>query len=168
MPSSAWIILGRVTGLYGIKGWVKVFSHAEPRSGITDYEPLYLNLKGDWQAIAHQGRAHGKGVVMKFAAYDDRDAAASLIGCELAIQRDQLPPPAPGEYYWNDLQGLQVRTLDGVELGRVDHLFATGANDVVVVKDAKRERLIPFLRPDVVVAIDIDQGLLTVDWDPEF
>ena len=78
-----------------------------------------------------------------------------------------MPPLAPGEYYWADLEGLRVVTLDGVELGTVDHLFATGANDVLVVHGA-RERLLPFVRGTVVVEIDLDARLLRVDWDPEF
>lgn len=83
------------------------------------------------------------------------------------MRRDQLPALSAGEYYWTDLQGLRVLTVDGVELGTVDHLFATGANDVLVVK-GERQRLIPFVKNQVVREIELEQGLVRVDWDADF
>lgn len=165
---SEWVILGRITGLFGLQGWVKVFSHTEPRDGIMHYKPVFLRQQEEWRAVEiAAGRAHGAGVVLKFAGYDDRDQAVTLLESEIAIRRSQLPPPEPGEYYWADLEGLRVITLNGVELGTIDSLFATGANDVMVVR-GDRERLIPFIRDQVVIQIDLEQRLLRVDWDPDF
>lgn len=162
------VVLGRVSGLFGVCGWVKVYSHTEPRENIATYRRWYLQRDGDWQPVrVEQGRRHGKGVVVKLAGVEDRDQAAALIGCDIAIERDQLPPLPPGEYYWTDLEGLRVVTLEGTELGRVSHLFATGANDVMVVKN-DRERMLPFVQPDVIRRVDLEQGLIEVDWDPEF
>ncbi|MEJ2059743.1 MAG: ribosome maturation factor RimM [Gammaproteobacteria bacterium] len=162
------VVLGRVSGLYGVKGWVKVFSETQPRENILSYSPWQLKIQGEWQTrTVETGRRQGKGVVAKLEGCDERDAAAALMGAEIAVSRDQLPPLESGEYYWADLVGLQVETLDGVPLGVVDHLFETGANDVVVVKGA-RERLIPFVRPEVVREIDLAAGRMRVDWDPEF
>lgn len=162
------VVLGRVSGLFGVQGWVKVFSHTEPRENIATYRNWHLQCHGEWQtARVEQGRRHGKGVVVKLAGIEDRDQAAALIGCDIAIERDQLPPLPPGEYYWTDLEGLRVVTLEGTELGRVSHLFATGANDVLVVQ-GERERMLPFVRPDVIQRVDLEQGLIEVDWDPEF
>lgn len=163
-----WVLLGRVAGLHGLQGWVKVFSHTQPRKGIVNYDPLYVASKGEWRPLCvEEARQQGKGVVLKFVGYADRDAATALLGCDIAVRREQLPPPSPGEYYWADLLGLRVVTVDGMELGRVQNLLETGANDVIVVA-GERERLIPFLQGTVVVAIDLDQGLLRVDWDPAF
>lgn len=163
-----WIVLGRVSGLFGIQGWVRVFSHTDPRHGIAGYNPIFLNRQGEWQPFTiEEGRAHGAGVVVKFAGYDDRDQAATLIQSDIAIRREQLPPVAPGEYYWADLAGLRVVTLEGTELGTVDRVFATGANDVLVVK-GERERLLPFVKGQVIVEVDLKQGRLRVDWDPDF
>ena len=114
-----------------------------------------------------EGRAQGKGLVVRLPGIDEREQAQALIGAEIFIPRSALPPPAADEFYWADLEGLEVATVDGVLLGRVSHLFATGANDVIVVR-GERERLLPFLRPDVVKAIDFDARRITVDWDPEF
>ena len=165
---SDWVVLGRVSGLFGLQGWVRVFSHTEPRHGIIHYDPIFLRRQGEWRPFKiDAGRAHGAGVVVKFAGCDDRDQAALLIQSDIAVQRDQLPPPKPGEYYWADLEGLRVVTLDGAELGVVDHLFATGANDVLAVR-GDRERLLPFVKGQVVVEIDLEQRLMRVDWDPDF
>jgi len=165
---SAWVVLGRITGLYGVQGWVKVFSYTEPRAGIIGYDPLYLDGQGDWRPCRiEEGRLQGKGVIIKFAGYDDRDAATALLGRDIAVRREQLAPLNAGEYYWSDLEGLRVMTVGGVVLGVVERLFETGANDVMVVA-GERERLIPFIAGDVIVEIDLTGGVMRVDWDPDF
>lgn len=163
-----YIVLGRVTGLFGVRGWVKVFSDTDPREGIVKYSPWLIRRDGEWQGYpVEAGQRHGKTVVVKLVGIDDRDVAAKLIGAEIAISRTQLPATAPGEFYWADLEGLAVRTEDGTALGTVSHLIETGANDVLVVK-GDRERLIPFIREQVVKSVDLEEGILIVDWDPEF
>ncbi|WP_459868543.1 ribosome maturation factor RimM [Endothiovibrio diazotrophicus] len=161
------VALGRISGLFGVRGWVKVFSHTEPREQIVRYSPWLIRLGGEWRAMkVVSGKAHGKGVVVRLESVEDRDAAARLIDAEIAVPRDQLPALEPGDYYWADLEGLAVVTTEGVGLGKVDHLFETGANDVLVVK-GERERLIPYT-DDAVVAVDLEAGCIEVDWDPEF
>lgn len=163
-----WVVMGRVAGLFGLQGWVKLFSHTEPRTGILDYDPLYRQTPTGWQPLhLEQGRPQGKGIVAKFVGIDDRDAATALLEQTLAVTREQLPTVADDEYYWADLEGLQVLTSDGRELGVIDHLFDTGANDVMVVR-GERERLIPFVLDRVVREVDLASGIVRVDWDPEF
>lgn len=162
------LILGRVTGLYGVRGWVKVYSYTDPRGNILRYNPWQLRLGGGWRKTEVQGgRLHGKGVIAKLEGCDDRDAAAGLMGAEIAIERTQLEPLEAGEYYWADLIGLTVINEDGLRLGVVDHLFETGANDVLVVR-GERERLIPYALGETVTAVDLERGELHVRWDPEF
>mgnify|MGYP001816335863 CR=1 FL=1 len=169
---SGMIMLGRVSGLFGVKGWIKVYSDTEPRDNILNYSPWYLRRQDGWQPYeVITGRPHGKGIVAQLANCPDRDAAAELIGSSIAIRPDQLPAAGEDEYYWSDLRGLKVITLQGVELGRVVSLMETGANDVLVVREAgeqARERLIPFIRHTVIQEVDLENGQLTVDWDPEF
>ena len=162
------VTLGRISGLFGVRGWIKVFSHTEPRERILQYSPWSLRVQGEWRenAVA-EGQRHGKAVIARLEGMTERDAAAALVGAEIAVPRSRLPALGEGEYYWSDLEGLQVVTLDGQDLGHVDHLLETGANDVLVVQ-GERERLIPFLRPEVVRAVDLDAGVIRVDWDPEF
>ncbi len=162
-----WIVLGRVSGLFGVRGWVKVHSDTEPRENILGYPDWYLKQAGQW--VRHRlrdGHRQGKGIVARLEGCSDRDRAAALMGAEIAIPRGQLPTAAEGEYYWADLEGLLVFTGEGRELGRVQRLFRTGANDVLVVL-GERERLIPFI-DGVIGDVDLQQGRLTVEWDPDF
>lgn len=163
-----WVLTGRIIGLYGLKGWVKIHSHTQPRTNILTYNPLYMHIQGAWQIVdVEEGRSQGKGIVLKLRGYDDARNAAATLGCDLAVRREQLPPLAPDEYYWADLQGLKVITREGVELGVVERLLETGANDVLVVA-GERERLIPFLQGSVVTKVDLEGEYLQVDWDPTF
>ncbi len=163
------VTLGRVTGAHGLQGWIKVYSDTVPRENIASYGHLLLNSGAGWQRWKlSAGRRQGKYVVLKLKGCNDRNAAEGLVGALIAIERDQLPHlDETGEYYWTDLQGLAVETLSGEPLGRLDHLFETGANDVMVVR-GERERLIPFLWGQVVQDVDLAAGLIRVDWDPEF
>ena len=164
-----YIVVGRISGLYGVRGWVKVFSHTQPRENILTYVTWYLKKQGAWVANdLETGRVHGKGIVAKLKGYDDRDVAAALLGSDIAIRREQLPQAAPGEYYWADLTGLEVVNLEGIGLGVVDHLLETGANDVLVVIQDGVERLIPFVQGQFVKNVDLAEGVITVDWDPDF
>jgi 16S rRNA processing protein RimM len=111
---------------------------------------------------------HGKGVVAKLKGCDDRDAAAALMGMNIAIRREQLPAATEGEYYWADLVGLAVSNLEGVSLGVVEQLLETGANDVLVVVQGDVERLLPFVQGQFVKEVDLTNRRIIVDWDPEF
>ena len=164
------VLIGRLVGLYGVQGWLKIESWAEPRMRIFDYQPWLLSAAPgvETQVSGVKGREQGKGMVAQLPGVDDREQAAAWIGTDIYVSRDQLPPPAEGEYYWVDLEGLEVVTTEDVSLGRVSHLFATGANDVVVVRDGTRERLIPFVQGSYVRSVDLSAGRMVVDWDPEF
>lgn len=153
--------------MFGVRGWVKVFSHTEPREGILGYGPWLVGEGDAWREVAViDGRAHGKGVVARLEGVDDRGGAAALVGAGIAVHRDRLPPLPPGEYYHADLVGLEVVNTDGVVLGAVSHLFATGANQVMVVQ-GERERLLPFVQGQVVLEVDLAERRIRVDWDPE-
>lgn len=163
-----YVIIGRISGLYGVKGWVKIYSHTRPKKNVLKYRPWFIQQEQAWvPRELEEGRSQGKGIVAKLLGCDDRDQAAELLERDIAVRRSQLPRPEQGSYYWADLQGLRVLTREGVDLGVVDYLFETGANDVLVVK-GERERLLPLLMDQVVLEVDLDAGLMRVDWDPEF
>ncbi len=169
--SEEFIPVGKISGAFGIKGWVKVFSFTDPRTNILEYSPLFLSRQGEWIEIkVSGGHLQGKGVVMGIANVTDRDQVQPLIGSELAIKREQLEPAEEDEFYWSDLQGLTVMNLDDETLGQVDHLLETGANDVLVVKAKgdNTERLIPFVMEDIVKAVDLDKQLIQVDWSKDY
>ena len=159
------MILGRISGLFGVQGWVKIFSYTQPREAILDYDRCYLQRKGEWQAASiREGKRHGKSVIAHFEGVDDRDQAAAYIDLEIAISRQDMPAAEDGTYYWSDLEGLQVVDRDGTELGRVAYLLETGANDVLVTA-GERERLIPFIAEKVILDVDFDKGVISVDWE---
>ena len=168
-----FVAVGRISGIYGVKGWVKIFSYTRPRQNILNYSPWYLKRGKDWQPVElHAGREHGGGIVAHLVGCDDRDAARELLKTEIAITREQLPELDDG-YYWADLMGCQVITQDGVELGLVAEMLETGANDVLVARQKiagsePQERLIPFILGDVIISVDVAGQVITVDWDPEF
>jgi len=170
-----WVPVGKISGLFGVKGWMKIYSNTQPRENILSYSPWFLQREGRWQEFELvSGQAHGKGVIAQLSGCQDRDAAAELIGTEIAIKRSQLPTAAPGEYYWSDLKGLTVVNLQGIELGKVVSLMETGANDVLIVHGAaekgkaKRERLIPYVVKQVIQDVNLDTKTMTVDWDADF
>jgi 16S rRNA processing protein RimM len=157
--------LGRISGLFGVQGWVKVFSYTRPREAILEYDRWYLKRQGEWQAAAvREAKRHGKTVIAHLDGVDDRDAAATLVDCDIAVEREAMPDADDGSYYWADLEGLQVVRRDGTGLGRVAYLMETGANDVLVVQ-GEQERLIPFVAAEVILDVDLDNGVIRVDWD---
>lgn len=163
------VVLGRVTGAHGLQGWIKVHSETSPRENIVTYGRLLLNQGQGWQGWRiSSGRRQGKAVVLKLKGCNDRESAEALAGARIAIRREQLPElDADDDYYWADLEGLSVETTQGELLGKVDHLFETGSNDVLVVK-GERERLVPFIWGQVIYEVDLEGGRMVVDWDPDF
>jgi 16S rRNA processing protein RimM len=162
------VTMGRVSGVYGVRGWLRVRSDCEPAERLLDYSPWQLKTARGWRSHAlESGRAHGSGLVAKLATVDDREQARGLVGADIAVDRSQLPALAEDEYYWTDIIGLDVVTRTGESLGRVTALMETGANDVLVVS-GDRERLVPFIRDRVVLRIDAGAGRIEVDWEPDF
>lgn len=162
------VLLGRIVGVHGVHGAVKLESFTDPRLAIFGYQPWLLEGKSGTVAEvtrAH-GHAQGKGIVATLAGITDRDAAAALVGTQVLVPRAALPELPDGEFYQVDLEGLRVRNLAGDDLGRVSHLFDNGAHDVLVTRDeAGRERLIPYVMERYVQAVDMDAGCIVVDWN---
>jgi len=169
LPTSDYLNVGQVSGVFGVKGWVKVYSFTDPRENILQYSPWILRKNNQIHEVKLLGgRRQGSLVVANLQDVSDRDAAAELMGSDILIRRQQLPKPDAGEYYWADLIGLDVQNQEGCKLGKVDHLLETGANDVLVVVDGDIERLIPFLQQSTILKVDLDGGVIVVDWDPDF
>jgi 16S rRNA processing protein RimM len=175
--SSNLVSIGRITAVYGVKGWVKIHSYTDDPGAVFSYTPWVLKTAHGVKPVEiDEARPHGKGFVAHIKGVDERDVAATYTGVDIAVSRDQLPVLAEGEYYWSQLEGLVVISLyenQSVRLGRVSKILETGANDVlVVVPDEasidQRERLIPYLPGQFVLAVDLAASEMRVDWDPEF
>ncbi len=167
------LTVGRITGCYGIKGWVRVHSFTEPAENFLALGQWQLRHRDGLRAVDFdRGRMQGKGLVAHIAGVDDRTLAESYKGLDVVVPETALPDLEEGEYYWRQLEGLEVWCTQGedrVLLGTVDYLIETGANDVLVVRPGAgsvddRERLIPYLPDDTVTRVDLAQGLMEVDW----
>lgn len=158
--------VGRIAGAHGVKGWVRVISHTEPREAILDYRPWLLG--DDHQPVeVQESSRQGKRIVARLHGIEDRDQAESLNGLAIGIERSQLAEPGEKSFYWADLIGLEVVLEQGESLGKVSEMMATGANDVMVV-EGDRQRLIPFVIDHTVIKVDLESGRITVDWDADF
>ena len=167
------VCVGKITSVWGIKGWVKVFSYTDPKENLFEYGPWLLRRNGKTRPAKLTGwRKQGKGMVAQVDDCADRDLAAELVNSEILADRSVLPELDPGEFYWSQLTGLEVVNTKGEKLGRVDHLIETGANDVLVVRKSEnsidsQERLIPYI-DQVVRKVDLELGTIEVEWESDF
>ncbi len=167
------VTLGKIGAPHGLRGWVWIFSSTYPADEILEYERWQVKRKGEWHELSVvQARPQGKAIVAQLRDAEgelitDRDAAAAWSKAEIAVWRSELPALSEDEVYWADLIGLRVETMEGLDLGVVHQMMETGANDVLVVR-GEQERLIPFVRDIYVKEVDLERGLVRVDWDPEF
>lgn len=167
-------VMGKITSVYGVKGWVKVFSYTQPKENICRYKTWTIQRGSETKTVKVDAcKAHGNGLVAKLQGCDDRDQARSFSEFLIKVTKDSLPDLEQDDYYWHQLEGLQVTTLEGVLLGKVSHLIETGSNDVLVIKPCKgsidrNERLVPYLFEQVVKSVSLEEQSIVVDWDPEF
>ncbi len=183
------LVIGKIVGCFGIKGWVKIHSYTDPVENFLGYGTCTVRRglgQGSESLEFDAGRQQGKGLVAHIKGVDDRTVAESYKGLEILVEAGQLAQLEEGEFYWRQLEGLQVWCRDAsgqsgsapgddgpVLLGRVDHLIETGANDVLVVKPCEgsydqRERLIPYLPDKVVTGVDLEKAVIEIDWFLDF
>ncbi len=161
------LLFGKINGLFGVKGWVKIFSHTEPRKNILSYQPWHVQIAGKWKTIEIiNGREQGKTIVAQVKGVDNPEQAEKIIGVDIYIEKSQLPELKDGTHYWEDLIGLEVINTEGVYLGRVDSLVDTGSNHVIIV-NGRVEHWVPYIEP-YLVSVDIDKQKIIVDWDEDF
>jgi len=160
--------MGRIVAPYGVQGWLKVQPDTETLDGLFDYPDWWLGRedglrKSAWQKFhVETVKIHVNILLVKLQGIDDRDAALAVKSKHIAVPRAQLPKAGKGEYYWSDLIGLKVTNQQQADLGEIVDVFATGANDVLIVK-AERERLLPFI-DQVVLEVDLEAKTMLVDW----
>ena len=175
MNTENLIIVGKLGSSYGIRGWLRVFSFTEEPDSLFDYKPWYIQRAGKWQEVEVESfKPHNQDTIVKLKGIDDRDDANLLTNFEIYVNAQDLPDLDEGDFYWKDLIGCKVVTINGYDLGQVSDLMETGSNDVLVVKanlkDAfgAKERLIPFVEEQFIKQVDLSTKQITVDWDPAF
>lgn len=168
MSKPQLIQVGFISGVFGVKGWLKITSFTSPKDNILHYKPWFLTKGGEEKSVnVISGQLQAKGLVARIDGINDREQAQQLIGWDVCINYDQLPTLKKGEFYWADLVGLKVENTDGIDLGAVASLLETGANDILLVA-GDRERAIPFLQGQTIKSIDLAAGKMIVEWDADF
>lgn len=175
--STRRVTLGRVSGVFGIKGWLKVYSYTRPPENIFRYRRWWLSRGEGFQVSVLASEVHNQSLVVQLSdaagkPIEDREIAAGLIGAEIAVDREMLPSLGEGLYYWVDLIGLRVETPEGMSLGTVSDVTSNGAQDVLVIAGTEAEggaeRLIPFVSPQIVQEVDMAAGRIICDWQPDW
>ena len=165
MEEKTMVPLGQVVGAHGTHGLVKIFFYSGNAPDLVGDRPVLRLRRAPAGAIPYRVvniSAHQRHFIVQLDEVGDRSAAESLVGAEVVVDREQLPAPGPDDYYWIDLIGLAVTTVDGQSLGTLAHIMETGSNDVYVVRSGRREVLVPALA-SVVRRIDLVQRQMWVD-----
>ncbi len=162
------MVLGRFASTHGVRGWIKVVSYTHPPENLLHYATWQVKRGHQWvEYTIEKSRLHGKFLLAKLVGCDSPETARQFTNAEIAIDREYLPDLKPNQYYWSDLIGLRVVNLSQQDLGHIDSLIDTGANDVLIVKTNSGETWVPYI-PSVVKSVDLKNKTITVDWDPEF
>lgn len=169
--------VGRITGVFGIKGWVKVQSFTEPEANVFEYHPWRVKLGKDWVEInIDQAQPHKAGWIAHIEGIDDRNDAELYKLKDIWVDRSQFSVLDDDEYYWHQLVGMRVIAVQASttprDLGVVTEMLETGANDVMVVQGDSssiddQERLIPYVFDRYVTNVDLEKNAIMVDWHIE-
>ncbi len=180
--------VGRILDAWGVKGWLKILPHSSDPEALfsakswflqapdTKFRPGFNAFSGTVSIAVDEAKTHSDSVVAKIDGLDDRNDAESLRGCRIFLSRSAFPKASKDEYYWVDLIGLKVVNREGIALGCVRDLMATGPNSVLCVEyqamqedgsNKAEERMIPFVSA-YVDTVDIAAKLITVDWQPDY
>ncbi len=168
MGSDEFIPIGKIVGVHGLKGAVKIRFYGDGEVFFSTGDSLFIrDTKGlDKICKVEWASRQKKNFLMRFSGVTDLDAAKNLTGSEIIIEKDGLPDLEDGNYYWVDIIGLSVFTSDANCLGVVDSVIPTGSNDVYVVKGDNNEILIPALA-SVVKEIDLNKKIMIVELPEE-
>jgi 16S rRNA processing protein RimM len=170
------LVVGRITAVFGIRGWVKVYSYTEQLEAVFDYQPWWVETQeGRQQILVDDWKRHGDGLVVHLKGVDDRDIARAWCQQDIRVDKTLLPDLSKEDFYWHQLEGLAVTShFEGreIRLGLVKSLLETGANDVLVIEGDsesvdREERLIPYAE-QFISKIDLQRGMIDVIWDPDF
>ena len=166
MKSGQKILVGKISNPHGIKGWVKIISFTDPIENILSYKKWIISDK-ETEKTYHleESRVQGKKIVIKLENVNDRNDADLLKNSVIHVNRSDLPELDENSYYWEDLVDFNVIDIKGNPVGKVDSLFRTGSNDVLVIIDETKERLlVPFIIEEVIKYVDLAKELISIDW----
>lgn len=168
------VLVGYVTGAYGIHGWVRIKPYSSDADAMLHAKTWWLDKPGLHDVDALQSKIHGDDVVAQLMGVADRNAAEALKGATVRVRRSHFPPLSNDEFYWIDLIGLAVENLQGEKMGDVADLMDNGAHPILRVvappasgDDKPKEWLIPFV-DQFVKNVNQAEKKITVDWGLDF
>ena len=166
MKSGNKILVGKISNPHGIKGWVKVISFTDPIQNILSYKKWTISDNETEKTYClEDSRIQGNKIVIKLEGVNNRDDADLLKNLQIEINRSDLPKLEENSYYWEDLVDFNVIDIKGMHVGKVDSLFRTGSNDVlVIINETKQRLLVPFIMEEVIKYVDLDKELISIDW----
>ena len=158
MNKATLFTIGKVTGVHGLNGNLKVWSFADSVDTFAPGTSILLKAEDEQGRMFTilQALPHKKGIILSLEGVDSRTLAQDLIGKEIIIDRDQLSEPEKDTWYWQDLLGMDVFDHQKGFIGKTINIFPTGANDVLVVVDKDQETLVP-MHKHFVESIDIEK-----------
>lgn len=167
MTTDGYLSIGKISGAHGVNGSLKIHLYAEDPEAIKIGSSLLVRRKADKQqrSLTVTGwRPHGRVFLLSCREITSRSQAENEVGGELVILRSDLPDPGEGTYYWVDIIGLSVYTMEDVFIGRVKSILPTGSNDVYIVYNEQtgEETLIPAIK-SVVRSVDLEAGRIRVE-----
>jgi 16S rRNA processing protein RimM len=164
VPDRSYILIGRIVGAHGIRGSLKLLSYAESLEVFAAGRSILLAYRDGREAFFAISwvRPQGRSALLSLKGIESRSQAESLAGCDVFIDKTTLPVLEEDTYYWSDLIGVDVYSVDGKYLGRLESIFETGSNDVYVVKRTGKELLIPALKT-VVMGVDLQARRMKVN-----
>lgn len=154
---------GEVVGVFGVRGAIKVLSETDPPGKLLSYEPWWLGPPHTPAPITpRSGRLlRGALLAVLLPGVQDRDQARAYVGTQVAIERQQFPDLAPGQFYWSDLLGLAVCDHEGRLRGTVRDIVRGPAGDVLDIQGAD-PLLLPFLWQKTILEVDLARGWIRV------
>ncbi len=158
------VVTGKVIKPHGVLGWVKVQVLSSNPKRFSEGSAFILEGResGERLVVQRVKGAPGEVILVKFEGVEDRDQAEAIRGRRLFVTPEEVGEPPPGCYWEHQIVGLAVTTTEGVELGKVREVMETGANDVLVVRQGRRECLIPMIE-EVVSEVDLERGVLVIN-----
>ncbi len=167
MEKDGLLTIGKIVGIHGVKGSVKVYSYAESHSIFDSVQKILIKDRNDdiREFRVTYSKPHKRVILMNFEGVSDCNQALKLVDSVLLFPKKDLPELDNDTWYWQDLVGLLVYTTDEIYLGCVTSIIKTGSNDVFVVKDNNKtdgvELLIPILA-SVVLSVNLDDKKIKV------
>ncbi|MCX5848931.1 MAG: ribosome maturation factor RimM [Deltaproteobacteria bacterium] len=155
--------VGEIVKTRGLRGCLKVLSYVETKNNFSKLEFVYIeNSFGQKNRFGlRKFDASGKSFFIELESIADAESAKALVGCKVFLPKNMLEQLSDGEYYWQDIIGLDVYNEEGNYLGKIESIFPTGSNDVYVCRGEKKEILLPAIA-DVIRRIDINNRVMTV------